>query len=74
MEDRIDELAEAEELAALRPELNGNEVIEILDIEPGPVIGRAMNHLMEIRLEEGLIGRDAAEQRLKDWWAEQSGC
>jgi poly(A) polymerase len=71
LEERIDELAEAEELAALRPELNGNEVIEILDIEPGPVIGRAMSHLMEIRLEEGLIGRDAAEQRLREWWAEQ---
>ncbi len=73
LEERIDELAEAEELAALRPELNGNEVIEILDIEPGPVIGRAMSHLMEIRLEEGLIGRDAAEQRLREWWAEQPG-
>jgi len=71
LEDRIDELAAAEELAALRPELNGNEVIEILDIEPGPEIGRAMDHLMEIRLEEGLIGRDAVEARLRAWWVEQ---
>ena len=71
LEDRIDELAAAEELAALRPELNGNEVIELLGVEPGPVVGRAMDHLMEIRLDEGLIGRDEAVERLRAWWAAQ---
>ena len=71
LEVRIDTLADAEELAALRPELNGNEVIEVLGIEPGRMVGRAMNHLMEIRLDEGLIGRDETITRLRAWWSEQ---
>lgn len=73
LEERIDVLAAEEELAALRPELDGNEVIEILGVEPGPVVGEAMGFLMEIRLEEGLIGRDAAIQRLDAWWSDRAG-
>ena len=73
LEERIDVLAAEEELAALRPELDGNEVIEILGVEPGPVVGEAMGVLMEIRLEEGLIGRDAAIQRLEAWWSDRTG-
>ena len=71
LERRIDELAEAEELAALRPEIDGNQVIEHLGIEPGRVVGEAMNFLMEIRLEEGLLGDDAIRERLDVWWTEQ---
>jgi poly(A) polymerase len=71
LEERIDQLAAAEELAALRPELNGNEVIEILGLEPGPAVGRAMSFLMEIRIEEGVIGRDAVIERLRAFWADQ---
>jgi poly(A) polymerase len=73
LEERIDVLAAEEELAALRPELDGNEVIEILGVEPGPVVGEAMGFLMEIRLEEGLIGRDAAARRLDAWWSDRAG-
>jgi poly(A) polymerase len=69
LEVRIDELAAAEELAALRPELDGNEVIEHLGVDPGRVVGEAMKFLMEIRLEEGLIGDTEIRQRLDDWHA-----
>ncbi len=69
LEARIDELAAAEELAALRPEMNGNEVIEHLGIEPGRVVGDAMQFLMEIRLEEGLIGDVEIRKRLDEWWS-----
>ncbi len=62
LEARIDELEAAEELAALRPELDGNQVIEHLGIEPGRVVGEAMQYLMEVRLDEGLIGDDRDPQ------------
>jgi poly(A) polymerase len=71
LEERIVELAAAEELAALRPELDGNEVIEQLGIEPGRVVGEAMRFLMEIRLEEGLIGDEEIRKRLDAWWTDQ---
>ena len=70
LEVRIDELAAAEELAALRPEMDGNAVIEHLGIEPGRAVGDAMKFLMEIRLEEGLIGDDEIRKRLDAWWAD----
>ena len=72
LEERIDELAEAEELAALRPELDGNDVITHLGIEPGRVVGDAMKFLMEVRLEEGIIGDAAIRERLDAWWAERN--
>lgn len=71
LEERIAELAEAEELASLRPELNGNEVIDHLGIEPGRLVGEAMKFLMEIRLDEGLIGDEEIRRRLDDWYAER---
>ncbi|MFV0309277.1 MAG: CCA tRNA nucleotidyltransferase [Desertimonas sp.] len=71
LEVRIAELAEAEELAAIRPELDGKAVMDHLGIPPGPLIGKALNHLLEIRLDEGLLGPDEAYRRLDDWWAEQ---
>jgi poly(A) polymerase len=69
--ERIDELAEAEELAALRPEMDGNEVIEHLGVAPGRVVGEAMQFLMEVRLEDGMIGAAAIRERLDAWWAER---
>lgn len=69
LEARIDELAEAEELAALRPEMDGNEVITHLGIAPGREVGDAMKFLMEVRLEDGLIGAEAVRERLDAWWA-----
>ncbi len=69
IERRIAELAEQEQLAAMRPALDGNRIQEILGIGPGREVGEAYRFLMEIRLDEGSIDEDAAEQRLRDWWA-----
>ena len=71
LEARIDELAEQEQLAALRPELDGVAVMNLLDLKPGRDIGRALDFLMEIRLEEGLLGEEEATRRLREWWAAQ---
>ena len=60
-----------EELARVRPELNGHEIAEILGIEPGPLLGRAYQHLLAVRLDRGPIGKEAAAEELRRWWAEQ---
>ncbi|MEJ6488670.1 CCA tRNA nucleotidyltransferase [Leucobacter sp. USCH14] len=70
IERRISELAEAEELAAVRPELDGEQIMGILGIRPGPAVGRAYRYLLEVRLDEGPIGAEAAETRLRAWYAE----
>ena len=71
LEVRIDELAAKEELAAIRPELDGVEVMRHLGVEPGPVVGKALAFLLEIRLEEGLLGEAEARRRLDEWWTTQ---
>jgi poly(A) polymerase len=71
LEARIKELAAQEELMALRPALNGNQVMEHLGIGPGRDVGRALDHLMEIRLDEGEIPESEAYARLDQWWAER---
>ena len=68
LEVRIAELAEKEELAAIRPELDGTQVMALLDVPPGPVVGKALAFLLEIRLDEGLLGEDELQRRLKIWW------
>ncbi len=73
LELRIAELAEREELAALRPELDGKQVMEHLRVGPGPVVGKALAFLLEIRLDEGLIGEDAARKRLDQWQNDREG-
>ncbi|ALX65992.1 CCA tRNA nucleotidyltransferase [Microbacterium sp. XT11] len=69
IERRIVELREQEELDAIRPELDGNEIQRILGIRPGREVGEAYRFLLDLRLDEGVIGPDAAEQRLRAWWA-----
>ena len=69
LENRISQLAAEEELAAMRPALNGNEIMEILAVGPGPVVGEAYQFLMELRLDEGELAPDEAKQRLLSWWA-----
>ncbi|RKN36031.1 CCA tRNA nucleotidyltransferase [Streptomyces hoynatensis] len=71
LEERIERLREQEELDAIRPDLNGNEIMEILGIRPGPQVGRAYQHLLELRLERGPMEREAAVAALKEWWAAQ---
>jgi len=69
IERRIAELAAQEQLDAMRPELDGNRIQEILGIGPGREVGEAYRFLLDVRLDEGVIGPDAAEQRLRAWWA-----
>jgi len=71
LEARIGALMEQEQLDAVRPELDGNEIAEVLGIAPGPVLGRAYRHLLAVRMDQGPIGREAAVQALRSWWAEQ---
>ncbi|MEF3403072.1 CCA tRNA nucleotidyltransferase [Agromyces sp. CCNWLW203] len=69
LEERIAVLTEEEELAAVRPELDGADIMRLLGIAPGPVVGEAYRYLLEVRLDEGPIGPDAATERLLAWWA-----
>ncbi len=71
LEIRIGELREQEDLSRLRPALDGVAVMELLGIGPSPVVGRALDFLMEIRLDEGVISPDEAAVRLREWWADQ---
>jgi poly(A) polymerase len=68
LEARIAELREQEELDALRPDLDGNQVMTILGIGPGRDVGQALTFLMELRLDEGPLGEAEATARLKAWW------
>jgi poly(A) polymerase len=69
LEDRINQLAVEEELAAMRPALNGNEIMEILGLGPSPLVGEAYQFLMELRLDEGELSASEAKDRLLSWWA-----
>ncbi|MEG2490564.1 MAG: CCA tRNA nucleotidyltransferase [Aurantimicrobium sp.] len=69
LENRIKELSEAEEMAAVRPDLNGEEIMAILGIPAGREVGEAYNYLLNVRLDEGPIGADLARERLLAWWA-----
>ncbi len=70
LEERIARLAEEEELGKIRPDLDGNEIMEILAIGPGPVVGRAWKHLLEVRLDQGPLDKDAVRAELLRWWKE----
>ncbi len=69
LEGRIAELSEQEELARIRPELDGNEIMRVLGVPPGPVVGRARDFLLELRIAEGELGRERVIQELLRWAA-----
>jgi poly(A) polymerase len=71
LERRIAELREKEELAAIRPDLDGRQVMDHLGLAPGPVVGRALAYLLEERLEHGPHSEDEALALLDQWWAGQ---
>ena len=71
LEDRIAVLAEEEELSSLRPDLDGNEIMEVLGVGPGRVVGQAYAHLLERRIDEGPLGPERAREELLAWWATQ---
>jgi poly(A) polymerase len=67
LEERIAVLAEREELASVRPDLDGNEIMAILGIGPGPLVGRARERLLDLRMEHGPLGKERAIQELLAW-------
>lgn len=69
LEERIAVLAEEEELASIRPDLDGEQIMTILGIRPGPEVGEAYRYLLEVRLDEGHLDSATAEERLRTWWA-----
>ena len=69
LEQRIAELSEQEELARIRPELDGNEIMRVLGVAPGPVVGKAYDFLLELRIAQGELGRERVTQELLDWAA-----
>ncbi|WP_413451710.1 CCA tRNA nucleotidyltransferase [Georgenia phoenicis] len=69
LEERIAALAEEEELARIRPDLDGEQIMAILGVPPGPVVGRAYRFLLDLRMERGPLGEDAAREALEAWWA-----
>jgi poly(A) polymerase len=69
LEHRIGQIMEQEELNALRPDLSGEDIMRILDLKPSKQVGEAYSFLMELRLEEGVLGAAEAEKRLLAWWA-----
>lgn len=71
LEARIARIAEEENLAKVRPDLDGNEIMELLGVSPGPVVGRAWKHLKELRLDRGPLSRDEAAAELRRWAVEQ---
>lgn len=72
LERRIAELEEKERLDSIRPELDGEQIMALLGIAPGPAVGKAYRFLLELRMEEGVLGAEEAERRLRDWYAQQA--
>jgi len=72
LEHRIAHLAEEEELAAIRPDLDGERIMTVLGVPPGPIVGEAYRFLLEVRLDEGPLGDQEAEARLRAWFESRS--
>ena len=71
LEQRIERLRAEEELKAVRPDLDGHQIGEVLGIAPGPQLGRAYQHLLAVRLDQGPLGEEQARAELLRWWGEQ---
>jgi poly(A) polymerase len=72
LEQRIVELSKQEELKSMRPELDGAEIMKVLNIKPGPEVGKAYQFLLDLRLDKGIMGIEKATEELKTWWAKNS--
>jgi poly(A) polymerase len=71
LEQRIVALRAQEEIDAIRPDLDGSQIMALLGIRPGPVVGQAYKHLLALRMEHGPLGQERAEQELRAWWAQR---
>jgi len=72
LEARIVELRQQEELDAIRPDLDGSQVMAELGIGPGRDVGRALGFLLELRMDEGPLGEDEARRRVRAWWSDRA--
>ena len=72
LEERIATLAKQEELNSIRPDLDGNDIMAILNVPSGPMIGKAYDFLLNVRLDEGPLTREEAIERLTAWWNSQN--
>jgi poly(A) polymerase len=73
LERRIERIHAEEDLAAVRPDLDGNAIMELLGLQPGPDVGRAWRHLKEVRLDRGPLSREDAEAELRQWAQDNLG-
>jgi len=71
LEERIEELRKQEEIDAIRPEIDGNEIMDLLGLRPGPLVGQARQFVLDLRMDQGLIGRDRVIAELLRWAAEE---
>ena len=71
LEDRIAVLMQQEELNKIRPDLTGEQIMQILDLKPSPAVGKAYDFLLELRLENGPMGEEKAKRELLNWWQQQ---
>jgi len=71
LERRIARLEQEEELAKIRPELDGHEIQQVLGLAPGPAVGKAYKFLLDLRLDQGPVGKEAAATALREWWSDQ---
>jgi poly(A) polymerase len=72
LEARIAKLMEEEELSKIRPDLDGAQVMKLLGIKPSAVVGRALDYLLELRLENGPLGEERATEELLNWWSKEN--
>jgi poly(A) polymerase len=72
LEARIAKLMEEEELSKIRPDLDGAQVMELLNIKPSAAVGKALDFLLELRLENGPLGQERATKELLDWWSKEN--
>ena len=72
LEERIARLQEQEELDSIRPDLDGNQIMEILGIGPGREVGEAYKYLMELRMDHGPLGEERAREELLTWWSNRN--
>ena len=73
LEQRIADISAKEDLARVRPDLDGNEIMQILDLKPGPEVGKAWKYMKDLRLERGELDHDEAVAELKAWWEKENG-
>ncbi|MSZ46108.1 MAG: CCA tRNA nucleotidyltransferase, partial [Actinobacteria bacterium] len=71
LEERIIQLMEEEELNKIRPDLDGLAIMNILGISPSPIVGKAYQYLLDLRMERGPLGEEAAKAELLTWWNQQ---